>query len=82
GIGGTHYNAKFTRMAVQSDVAFGHMIPKYAIASIDETMLKQCVERTYERVDHAFLDWKGIRGEDKPRLVAMLDKIGLSFEKV
>jgi D-aminoacyl-tRNA deacylase len=82
GIGGTHYNAKFTRMAVQSDVAFGHMIPKYAIASIDETMLKQCVERTYERVDHAFLDWKGIKGEDKPRLVAMLDKIGLSFEKV
>jgi D-aminoacyl-tRNA deacylase len=82
GIGGTHYNAKFTRMALQNDVAFGHMIPKYAVASIDEETLSHCVKRTYEPVDHAVLDWKGIKGEDKPRLVAMLGKIGLPFEKV
>lgn len=82
GIGGTHYSAKFTRMALKDEVAFGHMIPKYAIASVDEAMLKQCIERTYEGVDHAVLDWKGIRGEDKPRVVAMLNRIGLSFEKV
>ncbi len=82
GIGGTHYNAKFTRMALQSEIAFGHMIPKYALASVDNEILKQCVDRTYERVDHAVLDWKGIKGEDKPKLVAMLDEIGLPFEKV
>ena len=81
GVGGTHYNAKFTRMALQSEIAFGHMIPKYAVGSIDEEILKQCVDRTYERVDHAVLDWKGIRGEDKPHVIAMLDKIGLPFEK-
>jgi D-aminoacyl-tRNA deacylase len=82
GIGGTHYNAKFTRIALEGEVAFGHMIPKYAISFLGEEILKQCVTRTYERVDHAVLDWKGIKGEDKPKLVAMLDKIGLSFEKV
>lgn len=82
GVGGTHYNAKFTRMALQSEIAFGHMIPKYAVASVDEAILKQCVDRTYERVDHAVLDWKGIKGEDKPHVVAMLDRIGLPFEKV
>lgn len=82
GIGGTHYNAKFTRMAMEGEVAFGHMIPKYAISLVDEEILKQCVARTYEHVDHAVLDWKGIKGEDKLKLVAMLDTIGLSFEKV
>jgi D-aminoacyl-tRNA deacylase len=81
GIGGTHYNAKFTRMALQSEIAFGHMIPKYAVGSIDEEILKQCADRTYERVAHAVMDWKGIRGEDKPHVIATLGKIGLPFEK-
>jgi D-tyrosyl-tRNA(Tyr) deacylase len=68
-------------MALQKEIAFGHMIPKHAVGSIDEEILKHCVDRTYEHVDHAVLDWKGIRGEDKPHVIAMLGKIGLSFEK-
>ena len=81
GIGGPHYNAKFTKLALESKLAFGHIIPKYAISKLDVEMLKQCVERTLERVDHAVLDWKGIKGEDKSRIVGMLDEIGLPFQK-
>jgi D-aminoacyl-tRNA deacylase len=82
GIGGLHYNAKFTQMALESKVAFGHMIPKYAVPKIDSAMLRQCIERTLEQVDRVVLDWKGIRGEDKPSVAAMLKEIGISFEKV
>lgn len=82
GIGGPHYNAKFTRIALESNVAFGHMIPKYAISSVDKEILMQCVERTLEKVDHAVLDWKGIKGESKQPLVEMLKEISLPFEKV
>jgi D-aminoacyl-tRNA deacylase len=82
GIGGLHYNAKFTRIAFEREVAFGHMIPKYAISSIDVVMLRQCVERTLEKVDHAVLDWKGIKGESKSTLAEMLKEIGLPFERV
>lgn len=81
GIGGPHYNAKFTKIALESKLAFGHIIPKYAISKLDAEMLKQCVERTLERVDHAVLDWKGIKGEDKPCIVRLLDEIGLPFDK-
>jgi len=81
GIGGTHYNAKFTRIALEGELAFGHMIPKYAIPYVNSEILRQCVERTLERVEYAVLDWKGIKGEDKPRLVEMLKEIGLPFEK-
>jgi D-aminoacyl-tRNA deacylase len=82
GIGGPHYNDKFTRIALKDDLAFGHMIPKYALPNIDLKTLKQCVERTLERVELAVLDWKGIKGEHKPKLVEMLKKIDMPFKKV
>lgn len=82
GIGGPHYNNKFTRMALKNDLAFGHMIPKYALPNIDLEILKQCVERTLEGVELAVLDWKGIKGEHKPKLVEMLKKIDMPFKKV
>lgn len=82
GIGGPHYNAKFTRMALNDELAFGHIIPKYAVGAIDVDMLRQCVERTLEKVEQVILDWKGIRSENKVSLVKMLGEIALPVEKV
>lgn len=82
GIGGPHYNDKFTRIALKDDLAFGHMIPKYAFPHIDLEILNQCVEKTLERVQLAVLDWKGIKGEHKPKLVETLKKMNMPFKKV
>jgi D-aminoacyl-tRNA deacylase len=82
GIGGTHYNEKFTRMALVGEALFGHMIPKYAVSAIDSEMLTQCVEKTLEKVSSAILDWKGIRSQDKPKLLSSLQDVRLPFKKV
>ncbi len=82
GIGGTHYNQRFTQMAIKDEAIFGHMIPKYALPLIDSEILDQCVKHTLENVSHAVLDWKGIRSEDKIRILAMLKEINLSYVKV
>ncbi|MEM3090877.1 MAG: D-aminoacyl-tRNA deacylase [Candidatus Bathyarchaeia archaeon] len=82
GIGGPHYNEKFTKMALEGNIAFGHIVPKYATPMIDESILRQCVEKTLEKVEFAVLDWKGIKGEDKPNIVRLLNMIGLEFQKV
>ena len=82
GIGGPHYNSKFTRMALEKEVAFGHMIPKHSIPQTDSEMLQQCIKRTLEKVERAVLDWKGIKGDDKPKVVAMLNQTGLRIQKV
>ena len=81
GIGGPHYNKKFTKAALTSEIAFGHMIPKYAIPQVDAGMIRQCVERTMEKPEFAMLDWKGIRGADKDRLINILSEIGVPVEK-
>jgi D-tyrosyl-tRNA(Tyr) deacylase len=58
------------------------MIPKYAVSQTDEAMLKQCIERTFEKVESIVLDWKGIKGEDKQKLVDNIEKTDLQTEKV
>jgi D-aminoacyl-tRNA deacylase len=82
GIGGTHYNQRFTLMALIGEVAFGHIIPKYFVHLIDSKMISQCVEKTLEKVPLAILDWKGIKSEDKPNLLNALETSGLPFKKV
>ena len=82
GIGGPHYNKKFTRIALSTQKAFGHIIPKYALPEVDAEVIKQCIERTVETVNSAVLDWKGIKGEHKPKIIAALEELGLPSERV
>jgi len=81
GIGGPHYNEKFTEIALKTSIAFGHIIPKYAIPFLDASMVKQCVERTKEKVKFAVFDWKGVRGADRCKLVSETSDLGLTTEK-
>lgn len=82
GVGGPHYNAKFTKIALSKPIAFGHIIPKYAVSLLDADMVRQCVERTVEKVESVILYWKGIKGADKKGLMAILNDVGVSIEKV
>lgn len=82
GIGGPHYNEKFTEIALESNIAFGHIIPKYTIQEVDKEVLYQCLQKTLEKVELALLDWKGIRGEDKQHLVRILEELHLKIQKV
>ncbi len=81
GIGGPHYSEKFTKIALTEERAFGHIIPKHAIAHLDAETIKHCAQRTLEKTDLVILDWKGIKGENKPQLTEMLSKIGLECQK-
>lgn len=82
GIGGTHYNQRFTRMSIDDEAVFGHMIAKYAVPSVDAEMLQQCVDKTLEKVECAVLDWKGIKSADKPQLLKALEEVGLPYKKI
>jgi len=48
GIGGGHYAPRFTDLAFEKKVAFGHMIPSYQIEAglVDEEIIKKCIEAT------------------------------------
>jgi D-aminoacyl-tRNA deacylase len=81
GVGGPHYNKRFTEIALSSSKAFGHIIPKYATPHVDAEMILQCVERTQERVEAAVFDWKGMRGTDRERIAETLKGLRIAVEK-
>lgn len=81
GVGGQHYNQRFTKIALDTSIAFGHMIPKYAAPFVDESMMKQCIERTKEKVEFVVFDWKGIKGTDRKRLMSASSDMGLTVRR-
>ena len=78
GIGGGHYAPKQTKRALEGDLAFGHILPKYA-QPVDEEMLLKAIERTYGGVQAIYVDWKGTKGEMRRRAKELASQIGLEF---
>ncbi|AFK21671.1 D-aminoacyl-tRNA deacylase [Pyrococcus sp. ST04] len=80
GIGGGHYAPKQTKVALESEIAFGHILPKYAQPVPKEVILK-ALDRFAEKVEAIYVDWKGSRGETRQLARSLAEELGLEFIK-
>jgi D-aminoacyl-tRNA deacylase len=80
GIGGGHYAPKQTKRALETDLAFGHILPKYA-QPVDEDLLVRAIERSHEQIEAIYVDWKGSKGETRQLARSLAEKLGLEFIK-
>ncbi len=80
GIGGPHYCNTFNKVLLRTDIAIGHICPKYQLENLDKEMISQAIEKTKEKVDFVLLDWKGL-GKEKQRIVDLLKELDLEFER-
>ena len=81
GIGGTHYPEKFNKLIIESDYAFGPIIPKHGLGFLDAKLLSQILAKSTQKVEGAVVDWKGL-GDQKRRVVKLLEDFGLEIIKV
>ncbi len=72
GIGGPHYAPKITKFVLEENIPVGHIIPKYVTSHIGDYELNMAIEKTFEDVKYAVIDWKGIRGTDRRRIIDIL----------
>lgn len=79
GIGGPHYAPKFNKFIQKSEIPLGHIIPNYVLDKINEEILKMGIERTWEPVKYAILDWKGIKKEQKKWIIPCIKELGLEI---
>jgi D-aminoacyl-tRNA deacylase len=79
GFGGTHYAPRQTALILSTDITFGHIFPTHALNDIDESMVKQAFARS--GADFAYIDRKSMKGEERDKLVQMIEHIGFEALK-
>ncbi len=80
GIGGLHHTPNLTKVMEKSDIAFGHVCPKYNLNNLDKEMMLQALSKTQENVDFVVLDWKGL-GKEKQRILDLLKELNLEVKR-
>ena len=81
GFGGTHYMPNFKRL-IELGYCFPHVIPKYAILEITESMIAQIRNRVLEPIDYWVVDWKGINSAEKSQLIPLLEATDIPIKKI
>jgi len=74
GVGGLHHTPNFKDIIINSDIAVGHVCPKYNLAYLNKDMLRQAIEKTEEKVVLILVDWKGL-GTEKERIMGFVKEV-------
>ncbi|HUS99162.1 MAG TPA: D-aminoacyl-tRNA deacylase [Candidatus Thermoplasmatota archaeon] len=79
GIGGGHYAPRFTEIAFQKKVAFGHMIPTYQIeaGNIDDEILEKTIQAT-PHMNGVYLHKKSLKKSQVTEYKKWFEKKGIS----
>lgn len=79
-IGGGHYCLNFNQIQLNSDYAIGHVIPDYGFP-VTEKILIEAEEKTEEQINEVLIDWKSMKSEERQKLLGVIEKVGLDYER-
>jgi len=82
GFGGGHYPKKHAGLTRHDGYAVGHILPKYFFNEFDPAIVTQALEKTVGKCTTALVDWKGMRGPDRTKLLAVLEERGVEVIRV
>jgi len=82
GVGGGHYAKEFTKLVLESEMAVGHIAPKYVLDEFDEEMFKQAIEKSVETVSRVLILKEGTNASQKKKIIEFCGKLGLEYELV
>ena len=82
GFGGGHYCNKQCAAARNDGYAFGHILSKYFFEDYDEEVVRMAFERTLGGCRTAVIDWKGVRGAQRSKLLETLKRMDIEVVRV
>lgn len=82
GFGGGHYCNKQTNAIREDGYAFSHIFSKYFFEDYDRSIVQMAYDRTEGSCRTAVLDWKGIRGADRAKLLVDLRQMNIEVVRV
>lgn len=82
GFGGGHYAPHFNKKLFSEKIAFGHICPKHNADELNEDMILQAYSKTFPKTDFAVIEWKGLKGEQRNKIISFLEKNRLKWNKI
>ena len=73
GFGGTHYPDRLTKLNVEGAYQIGHVVSRYAFdRKVSDHVLRDTFSKTVGGCSTALVDWKGLKGEQRRKLLEKL----------
>lgn len=82
GFGGPHYCPGFTRLNAETSYAVSHVIPKYHLDTLSESLVAHAIQRSSPAPTLAALDWKGMKGSQRDEVIALAERLGLKVNRI
>jgi D-aminoacyl-tRNA deacylase len=77
GFGGTHYPERHTRLVLDGDICYGHLLARYALESPDPYVISQAMDRNYGGISGVVVERKSIGSAARGAIVAAAEARGL-----
>lgn len=81
-VGGGHYPKAFTRIALETDIAPGHILPKYSIGSLAEDTFRQAIEKNVENVASVLVAKDETNSAQREKVRKLAEAFGVACELV
>jgi D-aminoacyl-tRNA deacylase len=81
GVGGTHYCPAFSKVMEKTEIALSFILSKYYVDLIDFSLFEQMVKKTSEKIDFVLFDWKGLKSEQRQKIISFCKELNLDWKK-
>lgn len=82
GIGGGHYAREFTKMILETEVAIGHIAPKYALDNLEFDVFRQAVEKNVEKISKVFILKESTNRKHKRKIEEFCSELNLEYIEI
>jgi len=82
GFGGPHYCPGFTRLNTETQYAVSHVMPKYHLDDVSESLIAHAIQRSHPTPTYAALDWKGMKGDQRDQVTTIAENLGLKVNRI
>ncbi|MEM3543792.1 MAG: D-aminoacyl-tRNA deacylase, partial [Candidatus Micrarchaeia archaeon] len=63
-------------------IAFAHIIPNYAVDNLEYPTFTQAFERCSEEVENVYIDWKGLKQEQRKKIIEFCNEYGVEYKRI
>ncbi len=81
-VGGGHYPRAFTKLVLETPLAVGHILPKYAVESLDEDMFRQAIAKNVEKVAKVLVSRDETNAAQREKVSVLAEKFGIVVGKI